>query len=290
MIGIGSMFQGTPSLPGEALKFFADKQAKDAANQAAYDARVQADRDQRRNVAWQREFAQQGVRWRVEDAKRAGIHPLAALGAQTASFSPVQVGAVQNSSESEWYSKMGQNVSRAISSTSLPSERQMQMDNLQLENASLQNDFLRTQVASSKLSLLNQAQTGPAFPSPTGQGHDLKGQGSVRVKPNEVTASQLGNPAQEAGAVNDYGFARTSKGLAVVPSSDVKNRIEDQLVPETMWAIRNQLVPIFSGHPAPSVSDYPLPKGARDRGADRWKWSPFHQEFRPHKGKYLIEY
>lgn len=31
----------------------------------------------------QREFAQHGVSWRVADAKRAGIHPLAALGAQT---------------------------------------------------------------------------------------------------------------------------------------------------------------------------------------------------------------
>ena len=36
----------------------------------------------------QREFAQKGVQWRVEDAKKAGLHPLYAIGAQGASFSP----------------------------------------------------------------------------------------------------------------------------------------------------------------------------------------------------------
>lgn len=41
------------------------------------------------NIRHQREFAQKGIRWRVSDAKKAGIHPLYALGASTPSFSPV---------------------------------------------------------------------------------------------------------------------------------------------------------------------------------------------------------
>jgi hypothetical protein len=43
------------------------------------------------NVAYQKEFAQKGVQWKVEDAKKAGLHPLYALGANTTSFSPVPV-------------------------------------------------------------------------------------------------------------------------------------------------------------------------------------------------------
>jgi uncharacterized protein YnzC (UPF0291/DUF896 family) len=35
------------------------------------------------NVAMQKEFAQKGIQWKVNDAKAAGVHPLAALGAQT---------------------------------------------------------------------------------------------------------------------------------------------------------------------------------------------------------------
>lgn len=43
----------------------------------------------RAQVRLQREFAQNGIQWRVEDAKKAGIHPLYALGANTASYTPV---------------------------------------------------------------------------------------------------------------------------------------------------------------------------------------------------------
>ncbi|MEM2002493.1 MAG: hypothetical protein QXT77_07620 [Candidatus Methanomethylicaceae archaeon] len=42
----------------------------------------------KRNILAQREFAQKGIRWRVADAKAAGVHPLFALGAQTSSFTP----------------------------------------------------------------------------------------------------------------------------------------------------------------------------------------------------------
>lgn len=43
-------------------------------------------------LAYQKEFAQHGLRWRVEDAKAAGLHPLSALGAQgLPAYSPVGV-------------------------------------------------------------------------------------------------------------------------------------------------------------------------------------------------------
>ena len=35
------------------------------------------------NIGMNYDFAKNGIQWRVEDAKKAGIHPLAALGAQT---------------------------------------------------------------------------------------------------------------------------------------------------------------------------------------------------------------
>lgn len=45
------------------------------------------------NAELQREFAQHGIRWKVNDAKKAGLHPLYAIGAQTTSASPAYVGA-----------------------------------------------------------------------------------------------------------------------------------------------------------------------------------------------------
>lgn len=44
------------------------------------------------NADLQREFAQMGIRWRVEDAEAAGLHPLAALGMQPVQASPSYVG------------------------------------------------------------------------------------------------------------------------------------------------------------------------------------------------------
>ena len=47
-----------------------------------------AKKQAQQNYAQQKEFAQKGIGWKVEDAKASGIHPLYALGAQTHSFTP----------------------------------------------------------------------------------------------------------------------------------------------------------------------------------------------------------
>lgn len=44
-----------------------------------------------RQISEQEEFAREGISWRVADAKKAGVHPLFALGAQLPSFNPVSV-------------------------------------------------------------------------------------------------------------------------------------------------------------------------------------------------------
>lgn len=45
------------------------------------------------NARLQEKFAKHGVRWRVQDAQAAGIHPLAALGMNPTQATPVHVGA-----------------------------------------------------------------------------------------------------------------------------------------------------------------------------------------------------
>lgn len=72
------------------------------------------------NRDMQREFAQHGVRWKVADAKAAGIHPLAALGASTHSFAPSFQG---DTSLSEGLARVGQDISRSIDATRTAEER-----------------------------------------------------------------------------------------------------------------------------------------------------------------------
>jgi len=63
---------------------FQSESAEDVASSQAASAREQGER----NAALQREFAQHGIRWRVEDAKAAGLHPLYALSGGGAAFAP----------------------------------------------------------------------------------------------------------------------------------------------------------------------------------------------------------
>jgi hypothetical protein len=76
---IGSGLLGLGGIAGDT---YADKRNRDM------QYKINAE-----NIEMQKDFAQHGISWRVKDAKEAGLHPLAALGAQTTSFSPSSVGA-----------------------------------------------------------------------------------------------------------------------------------------------------------------------------------------------------
>lgn len=170
-----------------------------------------------RNVELQREFAQNGIRWKVEDAKRAGLHPVAALGGGGASFSPISVGstapadAPRNTGVGDALMDMGQNISRATRATSTQSERQaLQMNELQLENQTLQNTLLKHQI----VKLTQPSQIGPPMP-------------------------------EEKKIHSDIGYTTTKTGgLAPVPSEAFADRAEDQWLPQMAWAARNLLVPV----------------------------------------------
>ena len=64
------------------------------------------------NLAFQEQMASSGIQMKVADARKAGISPLVALGAQTFNPSPVSV----SSNFGEGVSAAGQNLGRAVSS------------------------------------------------------------------------------------------------------------------------------------------------------------------------------
>lgn len=109
-------------------------------------AREQADRLNTQNYMAQKEFAQNSIRWRVEDAIAAGLHPLAAIGASGTGYSPSSVVGDTDNSKSEMIGRMGQNISRAISAGSTRQEReyadrQRLMWETQLKGSQLDNEY-----------------------------------------------------------------------------------------------------------------------------------------------------
>lgn len=135
---------------------------------------------------FQREFAQHGIRWKVEDAKAAGLHPLAALGAQTTAYQPVYVG---GTGSDYGLSKIGQDISRAISSRQTWKERyvealRVKQEEEKLRNMVLQNDRLASDAVG----------TPPAFPIPEPNSLGVVGQDNAvqYVRPEVTTMSRPG--------------------------------------------------------------------------------------------------
>lgn len=281
----GSVISAVGSLAGGLL---GDKSNRDS---AAADRAAQFDMNER-NERLQREFAQHGIRWRVEDAKAAGLHPLFALGGQGATYSPsTYIPSGSSSNMPAALASAGDSIGRAVDATRTATERnQAKLDALTLERGELENELLRSEIAR------NRANANPPAPSsspfmfgtpdaymsgvdPSGGGHPgLKFSPSpIQEKPMERTVPQSEQPWQEPGAVSDSGFVRTPTGLAPVPSKDAKERLEDMAIPEIMWSYRNLLMPNLGAGSPPPHSE--LPSGAID-----WEWSYSGQEWRP---KYL---
>lgn len=86
------------------------------------------------NVGLQKQFAQYGIRWRAEDARKAGLHPLAALGASTSSFSPVHIPAGSTRYD---FGKMGQNIAKSLDN---------KLNREVIRNWKLRNDILEREL------------------------------------------------------------------------------------------------------------------------------------------------
>lgn len=258
-------------LAGPALDFIGSRIEGEENREAAADAN-------KKNAALQREFAQQGIRWRVEDAKAAGLHPLFALGAQTAAASPSYVSG-GSSGTGEGLSKVGQNLSRAIAATSTLAERELQQLQIASVRADIEGKTLDNQY---RLSVLKgMSHVGPPM---AGSDNFMPGQGNsplVKEKPLERVISAPGRPAQEAGWRPDVSYSRTDSGLTPMVPESLSESLEDDMVGKVLWRVRNQLLPNLTGEGKPPL--HMLPKGTRDWDYDGWK-----QEWKPsiRKGSY----
>lgn len=241
---LGDIFGGIARIAGG----FIDRESARDTNNMTKDMAQQ-------NIALQREFAQHGIQWKVEDAKRAGIHPIYALGSAGASFSPVSANFTSPPSVAADMAAVGQDVGRAVNATRTKEQRvdafTAATQKLALERASLENENLRADLAS-KAGRLRQA-TNPPFPAASDP-YLIPGQtesGLVKPKPLEVTPAPKNAPHAEGGAIVDVGYARTPTGWVPVPSSDVKNRIEDNFPQEWSHFIRNNIFPMVPGAGTP---------------------------------------
>lgn len=224
----------------------------------------------KKNTELQKDFAQQGIRWKVADAKAAGIHPLAALGASTMSYQPA------DSAIPEIAQDLGQNITRAVHQTRTQREREEALSKLALEKSELDNALIRSQIK------LTDSQVGGSLPSGrpySFDSPDLTKYG-VDVQPTQTTPSEKGFPGKETGSHPSYTYLAQDDGsLQLVPSTQAKQLTEDSFFLELPWFVNNGLLPSFKrdeqgGPPKP-------PKHLWAKGAIDYEWVPIRMSWVP---------
>lgn len=136
----------------------------------------------REQMDLQKEFAQKSIQWKVADAQKAGLHPLAALGTSSASYSPVSTNI--EPIDYSWLGDVGQNINRAIQQGKDAKERKEAQDLenkfnfVNLRKANAEADYWEAQAANERFALQQQL-----FP-PSPKVNDMKPLGSPDNAPN----------------------------------------------------------------------------------------------------------
>lgn len=295
---IGAGISGLAGIAGGAINASASKSA----------ARAQ--------VRLQREFAQNGIQWRVEDAKKAGIHPLYALGANTATYTPVsQDSSALGNAVADAGAYLGKAVDQAIDA---PTRKALEQENLEYArlmregNLALMREQIRGAVLMNdeqQMMLNSQRVLGsgnPARPvvvsTPMGEfgvnnpdrkrytakvsGNNASALAGVKLEPALVTMSSPGNPARGAGAHADYDLIRTEDGYRKVMSQAFADRTDDDIVAKLGWHMRHgigdRINYIFSDVlPQLDKDVYPLPEGL-PAGYTEWRYHPVYDGWYPY--------
>ena len=268
---IGSAIGGIASGIGSIIGSNNSAASAEAINQANYEH--------------QKEFAQNGIRWKVADAKAAGLHPLAALGAQTSGYTPSAV--VGDTPDFSFLRDIGQDVGRAIDAKSTAAERAAnkakidQGTNLELEGKALDNDYkralIRGETQDQALRLANASvraswsqQLPPAMPSLARDGSVIAGQGDatspsgIEAKPAEIVVNDPQTRFAEAGSHPDTRWLRTATGgYQPVRSDAAQNALEDDVIGSARYETRNGLGN-FSNDERFAPPRALLPNGGRD--------------------------
>lgn len=204
---------------------FFNREGQSQANQLAI-------QDKERDRALQREFAQSGIQWKVEDAKKAGIHPLFALGGNTATYTPSSV-SIGSTSMGDDIARSGQDIGRAINATRTAEARDdaytAAVKALTLRKGGLENDLLAAQIAKLK------ASQNPAMPAATdNKAQAIPGQPATldRKKPEDVTGLVMGGRQWP-----------TNKNFS--DAQEYENRYGD--IAENVFGVGNLIADIGSG-------------------------------------------
>lgn len=173
----------------------------------------------------QREFAQNSIQWRVNDAKKAGIHPVAALGSQGISYNPSYVG--------------GDNFGGSQASISIGGKDDKEISELNKRLLTAQVRHAEAEATSAEMAnlpkpqntggvLFGASQTKGALTNQTGVGHSA----SPTAMPGQASV----NPYGVDEVNNAVNFTKNTDGsLSLMPSQDVQDLVSESVLERLRW-------------------------------------------------------
>jgi hypothetical protein len=217
-------------------------------------------------------FAKNSIQWRAADAKKAGIHPLAAMGASTYSPSPSMVdGGGSGMNASDVIKGMGQDISRAMAAKTTEHQRQV-MDE-QLKGLKLENEMKDLEVLSQRRRM-GMGQTPPPTP------------GVVQNVPSKQISHKIGRPDLEAGQNPTSAYTRGRNGVRIpIPSERFQEGTEEMIVPSAAYQMDNYIAPMFGGTDSKPDPKYELTNKEKKAGYKDFEWSYKQAGWMPVKHK-----
>lgn len=201
-------------------------------------------KQQAKQAALQKEFAQNAIQWKAADAEKAGISKLFAMGAPTTSYAPVSTGGSTALGAS--VADAGQQIGRAMEVQTGPAGRianaQLQLIQAQADGQKIDNVIKQQGVASS-IGLRNQPGNPPAIGS-FDTTSLVEGQGNAGVKlESRAQPSPEGIPQRSFPIRPEVDLYRTPTGWAPQLPQDLQEAMESDTLGRWQWNIRNKLFP-----------------------------------------------
>lgn len=196
----------------------------------------------REQLAYQKELAKNQIQWRVNDAKAAGLHPLAALGVSPMSYAPVSGSAVgaDYAGVGQSLQQMGQDIDRARMAGLDRQERKKALalqdtqTALALKNQELNNQILEQELISRRVKLFQQLTPGMAsLYGLDRRKYAIPGQDDA-VMPRAEGTVATGDPM--------FQFMQQPNGsYSLEPGNDWSQAYEDKLLVEWLPVLETKL-------------------------------------------------
>lgn len=216
------------------------------------------------------------IQWRVRDATKAGLHPLAALGINPSSgpsaqnFSPGQVDApqLQDTGPSSM-GGMGQNLASSVFRALTKEQRQTIRENEEIARQNNVNSAIlgEQNVAAGELKLkqlevdLYKQVSDLAMRTGTQVGSPSASAGDVEYQPGRPTVGSKHSAAVEAGIHPEFIHSEDSRGrVRVRMSPNITQSLENDLGGNVQWQWDNRVLPSWGLNlpPKPDPKRFPL--------------------------------